>query len=355
MTSTTRRVMTMTIVAATLVTCAADGDIAYAGGQRREGLGARAGFAEGFGFLYRSDEKLARELDGIAATGARWLRVDVPWSVIEETRGQRDWSRVDHVIDEARERGLKILGVLAFTPKWARPAGTTDKHPPTHLTRFAEFARAAVNRYAKRGVHAWEIWNEPNLSLFWEPQPNPKRFAALLEAAAPAIRRADRRATIVTGGLSPASDSADGSEIAPATFLERVYAAGAQDSFDAVGHHPSNYPLLPLREEADFNANAFAGVTPRLFQVMTEHGDAKKKIWGTEIGAPTDKESTPTYVARYLTQAYTAWVGWSFTGPLLWYSYLDAGRGRSFLDHFGLVKPSFEPKQPALKAFIRLM
>jgi len=319
------------------------------------GLGGRAGFAEGFGLLYRSDEALARELDGIAATGARWLRVDVPWSVIEEKRGRYAWDRVDEVIAAARDRGLKILGVLAYTPEWARPAGTTDKHPPKRPSRFAEFAQDAVRRYAKRGVHAWEIWNEPNVSLFWEPLPNPERFAAMLNAVTPAIREADRTATVVTGGLSPASNLADGNQIAPVSFLERVYAAGAGGSFDAVGHHPSNYPYMPLKEQANFNDNAFAGVTPRLYKVMVANGDAAKKIWGTEIAAPTDRKSTPSYVARYLTEAYKTWDAWSFTGPLLWYSYLDGGESRSFLDHTGLVKPDFEPKQPALDAFIELM
>jgi polysaccharide biosynthesis protein PslG len=351
-----RRLVAATLAAASLVGCGGTGpSVLPQPGSDRGGIGGRAGFAEGFDLLYRSDEELERELDGIVDTGARWLRVDVPWSLVEEKRGEYEWDRVDEVIDAARDRGLKVLGLLAFTPEWARPAGTTDKHPPRRLARFAEFARDAVRRYSARGVHAWEIWNEPNLSYFWEPVPDPEKFAALLAAVAPAIRRADRRATIVTGGLSPAADLANGTQVSPVAFLERVYAAGAQGSFDAVGHHPSNYPHMPLREEANFNENAFAGVTPQLYQVMVENGDATKKIWGTEIGAPTIKKSTPSYVARYLTEAYTAWIDWAFTGPLLWYSYIDAGKSKSFLDHFGLVTPDFEPKEPALDAFTELM
>jgi polysaccharide biosynthesis protein PslG len=207
-----------------------------------------------------------------------------------------------------------------------------------------------VERYAPRGLHDWEIWNEPNVAQSWKPRPSASAYAALLTAAYPAIKSADANATVVTGGLSPAPDSDDEDDIAPVKFLEGVYAAGGGGKFDAVGHHPSNYPHMPLKSESNYNSNAFAGVTPVLHQTMEEHGDGAKKIWGTEMGAPTPYDGmTVNYLAAYIREAYTAWAEWSFTGPLIWYAYRDAGAARSDIeDHFGVTYANLKPKEPAL-------
>jgi hypothetical protein len=53
---------------------------------------------------------------------------------------------------------------------------------------------------------------------------------------------------------------------------------------------------------------------------MTKRGDGGKKIWGTEMGAPTALGNSVDYLAEYLTEAYKAWSRWSYTGPLFWYS-----------------------------------
>jgi len=311
------------------------------------------GFSDGSSILGLDSAALERELDAIEATGATYLRIDVYWAEIERQRGVFEWAMTDQIVDGARSRGLEVLGVLDYSPTWARPRGTNDHHPPTNPADYADFARAAVERYAPRGVHEWEIWNEPNVAQFWTPRPDPSAYAALLSAAYPAIKAADPGATVVTGGLSPARDDSDGSAIAPVTFLEGVYAAGGGGEFDAVGHHPSNYPYMPLkREPDDYNRNAFGGVTPVLYQTMQAHGDGAKKIWGTEMGAPTPYNGmTVDYLAAYIREAYSAWGSWSFSGPLIWYAYRDAGTNPSDIeDHFGVTYADLRPKEPALRA-----
>jgi hypothetical protein len=309
------------------------------------------GFSDGSSILGRSGVDLARELDAIAATGATYLRIDVYWGLIEPQPGAFDWTTTDQLVGGARSRGLKVLGILDYTPAWARPAGTDDHHPPSKPADYANFARAAVQRYAPQGVRAWEIWNEPNMDAFWRPAPNPSAYVALLTAAYPAIKGADAGATVLTGGLSPAPDAADGSTLAPVTFLEGIYAAGGGGNFDALGHHPSNYPYMPMKPEpSNYNYNAFGGVTPALHQTMQAHGDGAKKIWATEMGAPTPYNGMTTdYLAAYIREAYSAWGSWSYTGPLIWYGYRDAGTNPSDIeDHFGVTYADLTPKEPAL-------
>jgi hypothetical protein len=310
-----------------------------------------AGFAAGAGLPGRSDADLARDLEGMAATRARYLRFDLPWSSIEAEPDRFQWGEFDRVIAGAHACGLEVIGLLTYSPEWARAPGTSEHVPPVDVDDFAAFASQAVRRYEPEGVDTWEIWNEPNIDVFWEPAPDPAAYADLLVAAYDAVKAVDPDATVITGGLAPAGDEADGSRISPVTFLEEVYAAGAGGHFDAVGHHPYAFPALPL--DGDGVDNAFADTTPRLSEVMEANDDGDKLIWGTEMGAPTSEGGVSNdFLAEYATEAFDAWRAWPFTGPLLWYTYRDAGRHASDPeDNFGLVTVDYVPKEPALSAF----
>ncbi|HEX4490038.1 MAG TPA: cellulase family glycosylhydrolase [Acidimicrobiia bacterium] len=310
-----------------------------------------AGLSPGFGITALPQADFDATFDAIAATHARWLRVDFDWSVIQRHGASSyDWSRTDRIVAAARARHLSVDALASYTPAWARPSGTPDKNPPIDPDDFARFVSAAAQRYAPTGVTTWEIWNEPNVSTFWYPRPNPQEYTALLVRASAAIKSVEPNATVITGGLSPAADSSNGSEISALTFLDAIYAAGGGRAFDAVALHPYSFPNLP-----DFAAdyNTFLA-TPALHQVMVDHGDALKKIWGTEVGAPTEGGGgavSESVQAEIVTQAYQRWTEWSYTGPLIWFAYEDAGSSPFDRDdHFGLVDTDGRPK-PALAAF----
>jgi hypothetical protein len=314
----------------------------------------QVGLSPGFN-LSLSTGDLDTALDALAATRVRWLRVDFDWSVIQAGGPTSfDWSYTDRIVDAARARNLSIIALVAYTPEWARPSGAPDKNPPTNPDDFARFVSAAAQRYASLGVTTWEIWNEPNVSTFWYPRPDPEGYTALLVRASAAIKHVEPDATIISGGLAPASDNASGSQIDDRTFLTRVYAAGGGHAFDAVGLHPYSFPHLPLFP-ADFNTFLNA---PALYQVMVDHGDAAKRIWGTEVGAPTaggGGSVTDAVQSATVTQAYQQWTAWKFTGPLVWFAYEDSGTNAFDRDeHFGLVDANGRPK-PALGAFVAVV
>ena len=248
-----------------------------------------------------------------------------------------------------------MIGLVAYTPTWARPEGTSDKHPPDDPAAFAAFAAQAALRYRSQGVHTWEIWNEPNLDVFWAPAPDPQAYAHLLAGAADAIREIDHAAVVLTAGLSPAADDADGSAIAPVSFLDALYEAGAADHFDAVAMHPYSYPLSPVDAVP---LNHFVTVTPQLRDVMVAHGDDDKLIWATEYGAPTGTSNQavdPAEQAAFLSEAFEQWIAWPWTGPLLVYSWRDRGTDEGEReDNFGLVDHDRRPK-PALETLTSLI
>src|SRR5437588_228155 len=137
---------------------------------------------------------------------------------------------MDQVVNAATARSMQVLGILDYTPAWAAIAGATNDHfPPADPATFATFAQATVLRYKNR-VHTWEIWNEPNISQFWQPKPNVTAYTALLKAASITIKAADPSAQVVSAGLSPAADATDGSQVAPVTFLTGIYANGGKGS-----------------------------------------------------------------------------------------------------------------------------
>ena len=85
---------------------------------------------------------------------------------------------------------------------------------------------------------------------------------------------------------------------------------------------------------------------------MVSFGDGAKKIWGTEVGAPTrgPRSVSETNQAMWLRDYYDIWNGWAFTGPLFWYSARDTGNANTLEDSYGLVHHDRTPK-PALAAF----
>src|SRR5919202_3217182 len=186
-----------------------------------------------------------RYLENVKRAGAGWLLFDLNWAVIQR-KGRRsyDWAPFDRVVSSARRRGLAVLGTLLYTPAWARPGAESPSTPPANLDDFAEFAARAASHFSAQGVHAYEIWNEPNLTDSWATGPDPARYTQLLRLAHEAIKRVDATATVVSAGLSPygAYGFSDSRGMNPLTFLSAMYANGARGAMDAVGWHPYNFP-----------------------------------------------------------------------------------------------------------------
>src|SRR5215203_4858341 len=82
-------------------------------------------------------------------------------------------ARRDH-----RRRRIRVAITVEETPAWAN-RGRGEWVPPDDPADYAGFVGMLARRYAGR-VTAWEIWNEPDLPLFWQPRPDPVAYARLL-------------------------------------------------------------------------------------------------------------------------------------------------------------------------------
>ncbi|MFF9275498.1 cellulase family glycosylhydrolase [Streptomyces griseosporeus] len=331
----------------------------------------QVGLAYGDRLVWMSDRQLAAALDDAASVGARWVRADLSWADIQpDSPHEYRWRLFDRVVRAASARGLHVLPVLAYTPSWARPVGCAgDKCPPADPQAFAAFARTAAQRYAPRGVHRWELWNEPNIPAFWQPAPDPVAYTGLLRATGRALRQADPSARVILGGLSAVPTA--GGKISAPDYLAAVLAHGGGRAVDAVGYHPYTYP--DLASAATTPGMAWAGIDrtrDSLHGLLARYGRPDTPVWITEFGAPTDgpgaasdgrpgtAEGATTHVTEERQGAIAADAVRTadrtpHVAALIWYTERDLGTDRSSPENFfGLRRADGSPK-PALGALRR--
>lgn len=325
--------------------------------------GSKVGFSVGGQTIWESDADLGRDLDTVASTGAKWVRLDWDWKSVQAYGPTYwNWTNTDRIVAAAQARGLNILAMPAYTPPWARMAACSGTMfcPPSNPADFANFVRAAAARYAPMGVHAWEIWNEPNLPQWWGQPANAAAYVSILKPAYTAIHSIDPNATVVSGGLAPHGDlgaTPDDPE-SPVNYVQAMYAAGAHGYFDAFGLHP--YPPLPhdpLSGKIGWNTLLQASW---IHDIMSSNGDGNKQIWGTEYGAPTGPTGyfmvvSPQTQADYLRTGVQYWNGLSFAGPLFVDEVHDWPTTASddWHDNMGVVSLDRTPK-PALATLQQL-
>jgi hypothetical protein len=303
----------------------------------------------------QSARKIGRDLDLIREAGARWVRIDINWAQIQAGGPTSyDWGPIDRVVRAATARELKVLGLIVYTPEWARAPGADASYGPDPAT-YAAFANQAVEHYAAMGVHHYEIWNEPNIARFWQPSPDPVAYTHLLKAAYLAIKQADPRATVLTAGTAPSYT--DGTNYSPVDFLRGIYDNGGGGFFDAVAHHPYTLPAFPGEAHSWSGWYQMYGTSPSLRSVMTGNGDGGKQIWATEFGAPTNGPSG-SYVsadtqAKMIQRAYSLWRDYEWGGPLFTYQHRDFGTSATSPENFyGLVRNDYS-KKPSFRAYRR--
>ena len=191
------------------------------------------------------------------ATGAGWNRWPFYWYDIEQssqTPGDFHWAYQDTAVIADIAHGFQTNIILLGTPPFyttnpaavpvAPPAGPLALAAPQTAAplglyepvftdssdipgpgktindgnKWARFVYAAVARYKPGGVIAqqegwpsgvgvthWELWNEPDLSSFWDGTTTD--YARLLKVGYQAAKQADANAQIIFGGLANDSNN----------------------------------------------------------------------------------------------------------------------------------------------------
>ena len=254
----------------------------------------------------------------LASGGARVLRFSLSWRAVQPDADEPyEWRGIDYLVLAAAENGIELLPKVVGSPRFA--AWDEFRAPidsSTARLRWQAFVAAAVRRYGTTGpgsfwhaarnclphsicapdlpvrpMRAWQVWNEPNMKLFWEPRPNVAEYALLLRLTEEAIHGVDPGADVLIGGLTPGG----GRYGPPGTeFLADLYAStpGAAGLFDSVALHP--YAEHPA--EVIDNVEAIRAV-------MDQHGDPGGGISVTEVGWATGGPSDSYLVVSLEEQA----------------------------------------------------
>lgn len=288
--------------------------------------------AEGYRYLW-----LAR------AAGITWIREDFAWSTLEPQRGRFDWTRTDALMRNAARLGVHVLAIATYAPGWASGHPESDKYPPTNPQDYAAFVRAVATRYGQAGTFwranprlpqvplaAIELWNEPWLSDFWRPAPDPAAYARLVRAAASAAKAVRPRLTILASG-----DVSD-------DWLQQLLAADPglwrSTLVDAWSVHPYCQSESPW-DSTSPQSGRFDRVL--LTRALAQQAGADKPIWITEFGWSTDpsrpdavtEQTQAQYEHDALVRATTEWR--SFVARSFVFTWTKPGAG----DQYNLIRP----------------
>jgi hypothetical protein len=245
--------------------------------------------------------------------GAGWNRFPLYWNWVEGAPGEFDWPQFDRVIAGDVRFGLQtnaiLLGMPDFHRDGAAPRGLFEPvfadgssvhapgKAPNPANPFAVFVWQAVNRYKpggdlaralgwfpEQGVRVWEVWNEPDLDLFWTG--SVEQYARLLQVAYLAAHAADPMAQVMFGGLAYLNPEQD-------DWLERTLAVLARDPARAANN---NY-LDIVAVHAYSSAPRSGYVVARAKATLAAYG-LDRPIWLNESGVPVwDDYPGPTWAA----------------------------------------------------------
>jgi polysaccharide biosynthesis protein PslG len=204
---------------------------------------------------------LDRQLDLMVADGVESVRPEIAWADVqpyaswsdvpaaEQSRFTNvnglplDLADLDMLVSDCAKRGIAVEPVVADAPSWDAepPVANSLASTPVTYGPYGQFLKALIARYGPHGslwntgvprlpIRRWQVWNEPNLSIFWANQPNyAPSYVALLKVAHDAIKSADPGASVVLAGLT------NSSWLAVAKILK---VRGAARLFDVAAAHP---------------------------------------------------------------------------------------------------------------------
>jgi hypothetical protein len=190
---------------------------------------APPGLQTGVSFL-PIDEEPAVALEHVRAAGAQLAQTQVRWSEVapasrpaawnpqDPADPHYDWDRIDRWVTAAVGDGLTPVLQIRSAPTWVQrcPAAQIDTGGPCNPdpAALADFATAAARRYSGQfgglpRVQYWQGLNEPNLSLFFNPQyegdkpVSPFLYRALINSFYAAVKAVDPTDLVLAAGLSP--------------------------------------------------------------------------------------------------------------------------------------------------------
>jgi polysaccharide biosynthesis protein PslG len=295
--------------------------------------------------------------------GVEAVRTVFRWSEMQpQANGPIYFVETDVLVETAVRNRLTPLPVVMTTPGWAQKYPGRPGSPPAQPGQFTRFLTQLAARYGQHGafwlehpelephpVRHWQIWNEPELTTYWNEPKFWIGYAKLVRASHRALATADPAARLVLAGSVGFSWES----------LDRLYREGIKGRFDVAAIHP--YTGSP---------DEVAEIVRRNRRVLRRWGEPKKPLWITELSWPATKGrmKPPSGLRRVVTDdrgmAKRLTAAFRYlarprdprhrVGRVYWYTWASRYRGHDdVFDYAGLLRNASGEltRKPAWRAF----
>ncbi|GMX64034.1 hypothetical protein Elgi_04700 [Paenibacillus elgii] len=276
-------------------------------------------------------------IDQMAASQVKWIRISPEWGALEPAKGKYDpnvLAKMDDIVKRLTDKGINIVWILAYTAPWAssKPGDPeSTRYKPANWADWENYVKFITARY-KGVIHHWEVWNEPDYSIFWKS--GASDYLTLLQKAYNQIKATDPTNQVLMGGLALAYGR--DANYGVGAWFDQLMDLGAGNYFDVINYHAYG-PSQELVKK--YNG---------MMEIVRKHSSSLsgKPVWITETGLTS--EGMKLYEqANYVDQVYVKNKRWPNIAKVFWYNYRNANVGDVTEDNYGLVKQDLTP----LKAF----
>ncbi|MFE4869231.1 xylan 1,4-beta-xylosidase [Streptomyces sp. NPDC056682] len=145
------------------------------------------------------------------------MGVHRPYEWKGERRVHHSFTYVDQIMDTYLDLGIRPFLELGFMPRELASGDQTvfwwagNVTPPSSHHEWADLVRTTlshlIDRYGIHEVRTWpiEVWNEPNLDVFWEGA-DESAYHQLYEVTARTVKEVDASLQVGGPAISPGSD-----------------------------------------------------------------------------------------------------------------------------------------------------
>jgi hypothetical protein len=285
------------------------------------------------------------------------------WNRSDANDSHYHWSKADAQITRIAKAGFQPVVIVSDSPTWARLASGSPVSPPK-AADFGAFMHALAARYSGSTrrlprVRYWQIWNEPNISLFFAPQfdartkkfTSPDVYRDMVNAAAASIHGVHSDNVVIAGSTAPFRDITPSvrkldNDWGPLSFMRALLCVdtkgnptcGAKVSFDVWATHPytSGGPTHHAQLPNDVSLGDLSKMRATLLSA-TKVGHIKSsgtpRFWANEFSwdsNPPDPCSPPMpLLKRWIPEAfYRMWA--NGIEEISWFKLMDDPMKKSF-------------------------
>ena len=275
----------------------------------------------------------------------------VAWGQVNQAKGKYWWNGLDASIGNANAQGAQILYVLGGTPTWSATNKKQGNYPNKgaasmpKLADWKTWVKAVVQRYGS-SIESYQIWNEANLSTFW--QGTPKQMAQLTKEAYKIIKAGDPTAKVIAASSTVRLTSAY-NKFFPAYMKELKKVGWPVDAY-AVHTYPAGPGTPATRAQLITTVN----------NDIKKVGAPAKPLWDTEVnygiagpgGGNPHQNIDGAQAANWVAATYldnqrlgvdrSYWYFWAPSNPLLGIQMNDGTAGATgFQTVQGWLKDSY--------------